>query len=353
MSNNQETQVNQPGLVLTPGSEGWWDSERVSSPHVLRCPDGTWKMWYYGRDSSFEREINLPTGRCGLARSSDGVQWERVRGPLTMGAVFEPHPDANRFDSAHVGVSDVYFSEGLYWMWYFGGDHTVLDTGNFQAKGIQMLPGCAVSRDGSNWVRLEGPHRGAFLSLGQPGEFDALFCGWPQVLRDDDGTWKMYYHTLNPSVGFLVGLAVSTDSFQWEKVGQILEPGKPGSFDERGIGTRQVLKIDGQYVMFYEGVNRSGYHSIGVAISDDGIKWQKQEGSSGGGSVFSHAPKGSGRWDARAVGTPCVVPSDDGSFRMYYIGANEGGHDELSSQHQIGLAVSDGSNFLKWSRWRQ
>jgi hypothetical protein len=103
--------------------------------------------------------------------------------------------------------------------------------------------------------------------------------------------------------------------------------------------------------MFYEGVNSSGYHSIGVAISDDGIHWRKEKGSLAGGAVFSHAEKGSGRWDAQALGTPCVVPVGDGSFRMYYIGTNEGGYDELSSQHQIGLAVSDGSNFLKWHRW--
>ncbi len=51
----------QPGLVLGPGPEGWWDSERVSSPQVLREPDGTWKLWYYGRDATFDRLVNLPT----------------------------------------------------------------------------------------------------------------------------------------------------------------------------------------------------------------------------------------------------------------------------------------------------
>jgi len=348
---NETTQINQPGLVLTPGSQGWWDSERVSSPQVMRCPDGTWKMWYYGRDASFDRQINLPTGRCGLAISPDGVHWERLRGSLTMGAVFEPSSDQSRFDSAHVGVSDVNYVNGLYWMWYFGGDHTVVDRGTFKAKGLQMRPGCAISRDGINWVRLEGPYQGAFLDLGETGEFDSLFCAWPKVLHDDDGTWKMYYHTLNPEIGFLAGLAISTDGLRWEKVGQILGPEEAGSFDERGIGTRDVLKINGQYVMFYEGVNTSGYHSVGVAISDDGIHWRKESGEHPGGAVFSHAQKGSGCWDARTIGTPCVVPMDDGSFRMYYIGANEGGHDELSSQHQIGLALSDGSNFRKWHRW--
>ncbi|MBV9389446.1 MAG: hypothetical protein JOZ78_23740 [Chroococcidiopsidaceae cyanobacterium CP_BM_ER_R8_30] len=346
-----KTSNHQPGLVFMPGAEGWWDSERVSSPQILYCPDGTWKMWYYGRDASFDRQINLPTGRCGLAISADGIHWQRVRGLLTMGAVFEPHRDPSRFDSAHVGASNVYFHDGLYWMWYFGGDHTVVDMGGFKAKGVNMRPGCAISRDGINWVRLEGPYQGAFLDLGKTGEFDALFCAWPQVLPDDDGTWKLYYHTLNPDRGFLVGLAVSTDGLHWEKVGQILEPGESGSFDERGIGTRHVLKINEQYVMFYEGVNNTGYHSIGLAVSDDGIHWQKQQGQQAGGAIFSHAQKGSGRWDARAVGTPCVVAMEDGSFRMYYIGANEGGHDELSSQHQIGLAVSAGTDFRQWHRW--
>ena len=128
----------QPGLVLAPGPEGWWDSERVSGPSVMRGADGVWKMWYYGRDASFDRQINLPNGRCGFATSADGVYWERVRGPLTMGAVFEPSPDPGRFDSAHVGVSDVSAFDGLVWMWYFGGDQTVVSINQFTAKGIQM-----------------------------------------------------------------------------------------------------------------------------------------------------------------------------------------------------------------------
>ena len=33
----------QPGLVLAPGPEGWWDSERVSGPSVMRGADGVWK----------------------------------------------------------------------------------------------------------------------------------------------------------------------------------------------------------------------------------------------------------------------------------------------------------------------
>lgn len=354
----KNTLNNQPGLILGPGPEGWWDSERVSSPQVLRESDGTWKIWYYGRDATFDRMVNLPSGRCGMAMSKDGIDWERVRGPLTMGAVFEPVPETeDRFDNAHVGISDIHYDNGLYWMWYFGGDQTIKEIstamGSFKFKGAIMLPGCAISRDGLNWTRLQGPHRGAFLDCGGPDEWDAMFCSWPRVLKDDDGSYKMYYHTLNLKKGvFLIGMALSEDGLRWKKVGQILGPGQPGSFDEGGAGCRHVLKIGSQYLMFYEALNTSRYYCIGLALSDDGINWRKdEEGEQPGGPVLCHAPKGSGRWDAQAVGTPYVVPMPDGSYRMYYIGANEGGYDELSTQHQIGMAVSEGKDFRKWRRW--
>ncbi len=258
-------------------------------------------------------------------------------------------------NSAHVGVSDVGVFDGLYWMWYFGGDQTVVATSEFTAKGLQMRPGCAVSRDGINWVRLDGPYRGAMLDVGPAGAFDALTCAWPKVVRDESG-WKLYYHSLSDGhfhtgLATSIGLATSRDGLRWEKAGLLLGPGKPGSFDERAVGTRHVLRINGEYVMFYEGVDGAGYHSIGLALSDDGIRWRRDGEGDSGLPVLSPAPKGSGLWDARAIGTPCVVPMQDGSFRMYYVGASEGGLDQAS--YQIGLAVSEGSDFRRWRRWGQ
>jgi len=348
-----------PGLLLGPGPEGSWDSERVSGPRVLRCADGTWRMWYYGRDPGFDREINLPTGRVGLATSRDGLAWERVRGPLTLGSVLEPHADTARFDSGHVGVSDVAERDGLYWMWYFGGDQSRTKLGSFEVKGLQLRPGCAVSGDGLNWVRLEGPHRGAFLDTGAPGRFDMAVVGWPTVLRCADGTWRMYYHGLDMMRGgvFVVGLAESGDGLSWERRGEVLAAGAPGAFDEKGAATRHVIRHGSDYLMFYEGVAADGHRSMGLAVSGDGVHFTREPGPEPDGSVFAHAPSGSGRWDAFAVGTPCLVPMPGGGWRMYYIGSNEaGGHaggvpNELALRHQIGLAVCDGSDLRRWHRW--
>ncbi len=341
------------GLLLGPGPAGSWDSERVSGPRVLQGPDGLWRMWYYGRDPGFDRAINLPTGRVGLATSRDGLQWQRVTGPLTLGAVFEPHPDAARFDSGHVGVSDVHWRDGLYWMWYFGGTQATQQIGPYSVKGIDLRPGLAISRDGIHWQRVEGPHRGALLDLGAPGEFDMVFCGWPQVLADENG-WKMYYHSLDMRRQFRIGVAVSDDGLRWRKHGAVFGPGEAGAFDEQGVATRTVIRHSGRYLMFYEGVRASGHRSIGLAVSEDGLTWRRKAGPEADGSIFAHAPAGSGRWDAYAVGAPSVVALPNGSLRMYYIGSNETGDgevaDELRLLHQIGLAVCDDRDATSWRR---
>lgn len=343
------------GLILPPGPIGRWDDARVSNPCVLRAPDGGWLMWYYGRDAAFEPEIPLPTGRCGLARSANGVHWRRVPGPLASGAVLDPHPDRLRFDSAHLGCCDLSRRDGLYWMWYIGGDHARDRFGPHQVKGLRLRPGLAVSGDGLHWLRVEGPHRGALLDLGAPGEPDSAMVGWPRSVRLPDGRWRLYYHALDlERMCFVCCLAESDDGLIWRKRGEVLGPGEPGAFDERGIGSRHVLHHDGRWLMFYEGVGCDGHRSIGLAESDDGIGWTRRPGRESDGSVFAHAPAGSGRWDAFAVGTPCIVPMDDGGWRLYYVGANEtagGFADELGMVQQIGLALSDGPDYRRWGRY--
>lgn len=344
-----------PGMILSPGPAGRWDSERVSCPRVLREPDGRWKMWYYGRDPGFDRRIALPTGRCGLATSSDGVRWERVQGALTMGSIFEPHPDPSRFDSTHVGISDIAYRDGLYWMWYLGGDHTPLKLGPMELMGFPALAGCAISRDGRRWTRLDGPHRGALLPAGKRGEFDALMTGWPQVIRWDDGSWRMYYHSIDARQVYTLGWASSDDGLNWTKRGPIMGAGPKGRFDDRGVATRHIVRLGGRWTMFYEGCKDIGQgftvgRQIGVAVSDDGVEWTRVDGPAPDGAVLAGAPAESGLWDHR-LGCPWVVPMAEGGLRLYYIGSHERvGGGELDGVQQIGLATSDGDP-LRWTRY--
>jgi predicted GH43/DUF377 family glycosyl hydrolase len=341
-----------PGKLFGPGPAGWWDSERVSCPRVLRDPAGGWLMWYYGRDPEFDREVTLPTGRVGLATSADGIHWQRVRGPLAQGAVFGPDADQSRFDSAHVGISDVHRRNDLYWMWYLGGD------GRGRRRGFPLRPGCAVSRDGQPWYRVSGPYRGALLDAGAEGEFDEFMVGWPQVIQWDDGNWRMYYHTVQLGKGYFLAWAESPDGFRWQKRGPIMGPGPKGRFDDYGVATRHMVKLDDTWTMFYEGCHFIGDpiqvdRQIGVATSVDGINWQRVDGPHADGAVIAQAPKGSGLWDHR-LGCPWLVPMPGGGLRLYYIGSNErpeSGGGELDAVHQIGLAVSSGA-ITEWERYR-
>ncbi len=318
---------------------------------------GACGMWYYGRDGSFDRMIGVPTGRVGHAVSKDGIAWKRVRGPGVMGSVLDPHSDPDRFDSSHVGISDIHRDGDVYWMWYFGGDQKITNARGTESKGFPLRTGAAVSRDGLHWTRLDGPYHGALIDSGRPGEFDALLAAWAQVIRWDDGSWRMYYHTLDPSQGYVMAWAESEDALKWERRGPLLGPGPRGRFDDYGVSTRHILKHGGQWLLFYEGCMDVGTNpevdrQIGLAVSDDGLTWERVDGSHSNKSILPQAPKGSGRWDVR-LGCPWVVPLGDGSLRMYFIGANERsgeGRNELSTVHQIGMAVSDG-DITRWQRY--
>jgi hypothetical protein len=100
------------------------------------------------------------------------------------------------------------------------------------------------------------------------------------------------------------------------------------------------------------GTNSQVDRQIGLAVSDDELTWERIGGPAGKKAVLPPAPKSSGRWDFR-LACPWVVPMEDGSLRMYYIGSNEAsreGGSELASVHQIGMAVSDG-DITRWTRW--
>jgi len=344
-----------PGRVLGPGPIGWWDSERVSCPRVLRAPDGTWRMWYYGRDATFDRAIVLPSGRSGLATSKDGIHWERVRGPLTMGAVLDPSESIERFDSGHVGITDVHHDAGGYTAWHLGGSRRPGNMAGRSVVGFPLRPGRVSSPDGLHWTRYDGPYAGALIDVGAPDSFDPFVVGWPQVLREDDGSWKLYYQTLNPGTGFMVCLAVSPDGDKWEKIGPVFKRGAAGDFDEAGPATRQVIKRGREYLMFYEATNNARHFSIGLARSDDGVNWVRIRGPQEGGSVLAHAPAGSGNWDEAGVGTPWVVEDARGGYHLYFVGVSTPPPGvtagELSVVHQIGLALSDGDDLTRWRRW--
>ena len=149
-------------------------------------------------------------------------------GPATS---FDPDPDPTRVDSSHVGVADVYREGDLYWMWNFSGDQRVQRIGKLEIKGFPMASGCAVSRDGVNWLRLDGPHPDGSIVAQSPrgsGLWDHRL-GCPRVVGMTDGSLRLYNigSTERPREGGseldtrnFIGLAVGNGTSDAGKDGQ-------------------------------------------------------------------------------------------------------------------------------------
>lgn len=59
--------------------------------------------------------------------------------------------------------------------------------------------------------RVEGEHpTGACVDVGDEGEWDRLFVGWPVVMNHRELEFRMYYHALDPDTKkFRVGESAS------------------------------------------------------------------------------------------------------------------------------------------------
>jgi predicted GH43/DUF377 family glycosyl hydrolase len=137
-----------PGPVLEPGPRGAWDERGVADPYVIQI-DGVFYMYYLGQDRAHRQ-------RLGLARSSDGVTWEKLRSNpvLELG-----QPRA--FDETGLGEPAVWQQAGRYWMLY-----TARDRDEYRRLGL------AVSPDGVAWRRVTSA---AFLAGHTPWN-QAVVC---------------------------------------------------------------------------------------------------------------------------------------------------------------------------------
>jgi predicted GH43/DUF377 family glycosyl hydrolase len=115
--------------VLALGPRGSWDERAVADPYVLRHGDWLY-MAYLGQDRAGRQ-------RLGLARSRDGIDWEKSRrNPiLELG-------EEGMFDENGLGEPALWLAHGRWWMLYTGRD-----------RKEHRRVGLANSRDGVAWRR--------------------------------------------------------------------------------------------------------------------------------------------------------------------------------------------------------
>ena len=135
----------------------------------------------------------------------------------------------------------VVYKDGIFQMWYMAGSDI----------------GYASSVDGKVWTKYPEPVVNDYYAQG------VIF----------DGVYKMFASPMSLST---IHLLESTDGIAWSYVAEVLAP-TPGSWDEHGVTSPEVLIIDDIYWMWYGGgtPHYPGNWQIGLATSTDGFNWVK------------------------------------------------------------------------------
>ena len=127
----------EPGPVLEPGPYQSWDEYGVADPYAIRA-GRYFYMYFLGQDRARRQ-------RLGVARSTDGVHWEKLRSNPVLELGGE-----GAFDENGLGEPAVWNSHGFYWMLYTGRD---------VHENRRM--GLARSTDGVRWTKLPAVFAGS------------------------------------------------------------------------------------------------------------------------------------------------------------------------------------------------
>jgi predicted GH43/DUF377 family glycosyl hydrolase len=149
--------------VVPLGPPGSFDESDVADPYVLRAGDRFY-LFYLGQDRARRQ-------RLGIARSTDGVIWEKLRSNpiLKLGA-------AGSFDENGLGEPAVWSSGGSWWMLYTGRD-----------KSERRRLGLARSADGVKWERISN-----FILSGSSPWDSQVMCD-PSVEQMPDGSLRVWF----------------------------------------------------------------------------------------------------------------------------------------------------------------
>ncbi len=115
----------------------------------------------------------------------------------------------------------------------------------------------------------------------------------------------MYYLGQDRARRQRLGVARSQDGVRWQKLrsNPVLELGAAGAFDENGLGEPAVWVTEGRYWMLYTGRDRQEYRRMGLAWSTDGVRWQRLPAQ----TVFA----GGQAWNSKVVCDPAVLAGGD------------------------------------------
>ncbi len=288
------------GLVFETARQGvgGWMRHSALTPTPYRLDDDLIRVYAGFRDADGVSRIGYVD-----VRADDPATIVRVSA--------EPVLDIGRagcFDDNGVILGDLVDAPGGLHMFYVGFQRVA------RAKFL-AFSGLAVSGDGGNSFRRtqETP-----IMDRAPGRST---IGAVHSVAYEDGRWRLWY-------------AVGDD---WETIGgqpfpryhiRHAETADPAAIpradhvclraqgSEYRIGRPRVYRFGGRYVMYFTWGNRAGEYFPGIALSDDGIAWERRD------EMLGIALSASG-WDSRALCYPALFRRYD-KLLMFYNGNDMG-----------------------------
>ncbi|MEW6529730.1 MAG: sulfatase-like hydrolase/transferase [Thermodesulfobacteriota bacterium] len=179
------------------------------------------------------------------------------------------------------------------------------------------------------------------LSLGPPGSDDAGEIRDPSLVQLD-GKILAYFTVLRDHQAPWypkIGMAISEDGgVSFKKLGTVLRGGDGDAWDAGGVFSPDVIAKDGKLYMLYSGISEpsiyySGPIKIGLAISSDGITWEKHPGP-----VLAADQRWEGKQGVYSSSTVRVGHM----FRMYFSTSNSG------NPWLVGMAESE--DLVRWKK---
>lgn len=186
----------------------------------------------------------------GLAWTPDGRQHRRHHGNPVIA------PAGLGWESNHVKDP---------WLTHDGSQHVAYYAGSSTAGGAYQV-GRATSPDGITWTKHVG---NPVIAFGAAGQFDDAGVSFPVVVYDVSAPasrrWRMWYAGLKTADSLnRIGHAYSADGITWTKIGQVLDVGAGGAWDDTGIisGAIRIAAGGGAGWLLYGG--RQGPSSLPI-----------------------------------------------------------------------------------------
>jgi len=160
----------------------------------------------------------------------------------------------------------------------------------------------AESNDGISW---ETPLQEPVLFPGSPRAWDSWSVQSGAIINEIE-LYRMYYFGYADPYGkWDIGLAISTDGINWEKYPSPVLPGTSGW--ERQIASSSVIKYNDVYYLYYTGRNLPEL-KIGLATSTDAINWTRFEGN----PILTNTEpwEENGVYEPTVIGTALIILSE-------------------------------------------